>query len=129
MYPFSFYNPTRIEFGVDKEKNMGAYMCEFGAKKALIVYGSERVKQSGLFDDVTNSLRAEGIEFVELGGIKSNPVLSKVHEGVKLAKAAGVDSVLSLGGGSCLDSAKAIAAGALYAGDVWDLPAQRWKKP
>ncbi|WP_109078279.1 iron-containing alcohol dehydrogenase [Aggregatibacter kilianii] len=120
MFPFSFYNPTRIEFGVDKEKNMGTYMREFGAKKALIVYGSERVKQSGLFDDVAKSLRAEGIEFVELGGIKSNPVLSKVREGVALAKAAGVDSVLSIGGGSCLDSAKAIAAGALYDSDVWD---------
>lgn len=78
MYKFSFQNPTRIEFGVDKEKNMGAYMQEFGAKKALVVYGSDRIKKSGLFDDVANSLREHNIEIVELGGVKSNPILSKV---------------------------------------------------
>lgn len=121
MQAFSFYNPTRIEFGVDKEKHMGEFMAEFGAKKALIVYGSERVKQSGLFDDVAQSLTANGIEFVALGGVKSNPVLSKVNEGIALAKSFGADSVLAVGGGSCLDSVKAIAAGAAYDGDVWDL--------
>ncbi|WP_312267142.1 iron-containing alcohol dehydrogenase [Neisseria sp.] len=120
MYSFSFQNPTRIEFGVGKEKNIGAYMREFGAKKTLLVYGSERIKQSGLFDDVAASLQANGIEWVELGGVKSNPILSKVKEGIALARQHGVDSILSVGGGSCLDSAKAIAAGALYDGDVWD---------
>lgn len=120
MYPFSFRNPTRIEFGVDKEKNIGAYMQEFGVKKALIVYGSERIKQSGLFDDVAASLKGNGIEFVAFGGIKSNPILSKVNEAIEVARQNGVDSVLSIGGGSCLDSAKAIAAGVLYEGDVWD---------
>ena len=112
MYSFSFQNPTRIEFGVGKEKNIGAYMREFGAKKTLLVYGSERIKQSGLFDDVAASLQANGIEWVELGGVKSNPILSKVKEGIALARQHGVDSILSVGGGSCLDSAKAIAAGA-----------------
>ena len=120
MYPFSFHNPTRIEFGVDKEQFMGAYMREYGAKRALIVYGSERVKQSGLFARVANGLREQGIEINECGGIKSNPVLSKVREAVQMAKDFKADSVLSIGGGSCLDSAKAIAAGACYAGDVWD---------
>ncbi|WP_040975467.1 iron-containing alcohol dehydrogenase [Necropsobacter massiliensis] len=120
MYSFSFRNPTRIEFGVDKEKNIGAYMHQFGVKKTLLVYGSERIKQSGLFDDVAASLNANGIEFVAFGGIKSNPILSKVNEGIKLVRQQGIDSILSVGGGSCLDSAKAIAAGALYAGDVWD---------
>ena len=120
MYKFSFQNPTRIEFGVDKEKNMGAYMQEFGAKKALVVYGSDRIKKSGLFDDVANSLREHNIEIVEIGGVKSNPILSKVREGITLDKQHGVDSVLSIGGGSCLDSAKAIAAGSVYDGDVWD---------
>ncbi|MDG2916518.1 iron-containing alcohol dehydrogenase [Bisgaard Taxon 10/6] len=120
MYQFSFRNPTRIEFGVDKEKNIGAYMQEFGVKKALIVYGSERIKQSGLFDDVVASLKTHGIEFVAFGGIKSNPILSKVNEAIEVARQNGVDSVLSIGGGSCLDSAKAIAAGVLYEGDVWD---------
>lgn len=120
MYEFSFYNPTRIEFGAEKEQHIGNYMAEFGAKKALIVYGSERIKQSGLFDTVAKSLQNNNIEFVELGGVKSNPILSKVNEGIKKAKDFGADCVLSVGGGSCLDSAKAIAAGALYDGDVWD---------
>ena len=120
MYEFSFQNPTRIEFGIDKEKNMGRYMKEFGAKRVLIVFGSDRIKQSGLFDNVTASLREYGIEFTECSKIKSNPVLSKVQEGITIAKKFGADSVLSIGGGSCLDSAKAIAAGSLYDGDVWD---------
>lgn len=71
MYPFSFQNPTRIEFGLDKEKEMGKYMHEYGAKKALIIYGSERVKQSGLFEDVAKSLREHGIEYIECGGVKA----------------------------------------------------------
>ncbi|ULJ62777.1 iron-containing alcohol dehydrogenase [Wielerella bovis] len=120
MYAFSFCNPTRIEFGAQKEQRIGEYMKEYGVKKALLVYGSERIKQSGLYDTVVGSLKACGIECVALGGIKSNPVLSKVNEGIDLAKQSGVDSILSVGGGSCLDSAKAIAAGAKYDGDVWD---------
>lgn len=120
MYEFSFQNPTRIEFGIDKEKNMGRYMKEFGAKRVLIVLGSDRIKQSGLFDNVIASLHENGIEFTECSKIKSNPVLSKVREGITIAKKFGADSVLSIGGGSCLDSAKAIAAGSLYDGDVWD---------
>ena len=97
MYPFSFQNPTRIEFGLDKEKEMGKYMHEYGAKKALIIYGSERVKQSGLFEDVAKSLREYGIEYIECGGVKSNPTISKVREAVAMAKAFGADSVLSIG--------------------------------
>lgn len=120
MHAFSFQNPTRIEFGIDKEKKIGYYMNEFGAKKALILYGSNRIKQSGLFDDVVNSLKENEIQFIEFGGIKSNPILSKVQEAIVIAKQFGADSVLSLGGGSCLDSAKAVAAGSLYDGDVWD---------
>ncbi|MWP48306.1 MULTISPECIES: iron-containing alcohol dehydrogenase [unclassified Gilliamella] len=120
MHEFSFQNPTRIEFGIDKEKNIGRYMKEFGAKKVVIIFGSDRIKQSGLFDDITTSLCENGIEFTQCGKIKSNPVLSKVREGIAIAKQFGADSVLSIGGGSCLDSAKAIAAGSLYDGDVWD---------
>lgn len=120
MHSFSFQNPTRIEFGIDKEKNMGKYMKECGAKRALIIFGSDRIKESGLFNDVTSSLKEHGIEFTECGGVKSNPILSKVREGISIAKEFGADSVLSIGGGSCLDSAKAIAAGSLYEGDVWD---------
>lgn len=120
MFDFTFHNPTKIEFGRDKERNIGLYMREFDAKRTLLIYGSERIKKDGLFDTVAASLKENCIEFIELGGVVSNPVLSKVYEGIELARKFNADSVLSVGGGSCLDSAKAIAAGALYEGDVWD---------
>ena len=120
MFDFTFNNPVKIEFGRGKERNIGLYMREFDAKRTLLIYGSDRIKKDGLFDKVTASLKENGIEFIELGGVVSNPVLSKVYEGIELARKFNADSVLSVGGGSCLDSAKAIAAGALYEGDVWD---------
>ena len=120
MFDFTFHNPTKIEFGRGKERNIGLYMREFDAKRTLLIYGSERIKKDGLFDTVAASLKENGIEFIELGGVVSNPVLSKVYEGIELARKFNADSVLSVGGGSCLDSAKALAAGALYEGDVWD---------
>jgi len=95
-------------------------MKEFGVKKTLIIYGSDRIMKNGLFDVATKSLSANGIEFCKIGGVKSNPVLSKVNEAINLAKKEGVDSVLAIGGGSVLDSAKAVAAGVKYNGDVWD---------
>ena len=95
-------------------------MKEFGAKKTLIIYGSDRIMKNGLFDVATKSLSANGIEFCKIGGVKSNPVLSKLNEAINLAKKQGVDSVLAIGGGSVLDSAKAVAAGVKYNGDVWD---------
>jgi alcohol dehydrogenase YqhD (iron-dependent ADH family) len=120
MKDFTFYNPTRIEFGNGKENNIGQYINEYGLKKVLIVYGSERVKKSGLFDRVVASLTEKGIGYEQLGGVVSNPVLSKVKEGIQLAKEKQVDAVVAVGGGSVLDSVKAIAAGAKYDGDVWD---------
>jgi alcohol dehydrogenase YqhD (iron-dependent ADH family) len=120
MKAFAYYNPTRIEFGAGKEKNIGKYISEYGVTKVLIVYGSERIKKDGLFDTVTKSLTENGISFEALGGVQSNPLLSKVYEGVKIAKAKGVEAILAVGGGSVLDSSKAIAAGATYEGDVWD---------
>ncbi|WP_310439679.1 iron-containing alcohol dehydrogenase [Sulfuricurvum sp.] len=120
MVNFTFHNPTKIEFGNDKEKQIGEHIAAEGINKVLLVYGSERIKKEGLFDTVTASLLENGIEYVELGGIVSNPLLSKVYEGIASAKAHSVEAILSVGGGSVLDSSKAIAAGALYAGDVWD---------
>ena len=120
MFDFTFHNPVKIRFGRGKERDIGLYMREFDAKRTLLIYGSDRIKKDGLFDKVTASLKENGIEFIELGGVVSNPVLSKVYEGIELARKFNADSVLSVGGGSCLDSAKAIAAGALYGGDVWD---------
>ena len=120
MKAFTYYNPTRIEFGKGKEKNIGQYIAEYGITKVLIVYGSERIRKSGLFDTVADSLTDNKISYEALGGVQSNPVLSKVYEGVALAKSSGAEAVLAVGGGSVLDSSKAIAAGATYDGDVWD---------
>lgn len=120
MKDFTFYNPTRIEFGKSKEENIGKYISEYGVSKVLVVYGSERIKKSGLFDKITKSLTNNGISFEELGGVQSNPLLSKVYEGIELAKSKGIEAVLGAGGASVLDSSKAIAAGAKYEGDVWD---------
>lgn len=120
MKNFSYHNPTRIEFGTGKEENVGQYISEYGILKVLIVYGSERIKKNGLFDKVAKLLTDNGISFEALGGVQSNPLLSKVYEGIEIAKSKNVEAVLAIGGGSVLDSSKAIAAGAKYDGDVWD---------
>lgn len=121
MDNFVFFNPTKIDFGTDKEQHIGQHLAEHGITKVLLVYGSERIKRDGLFARVVQSLEAQGITHVECGGIVSNPVISKVREAIALARIHRVDAVLAVGGGSVLDSAKAIAAGTRYQGDVWDL--------
>ncbi len=121
MDNFSFYNPTKIEFGKDKEQLIGEILAAQGVKKVLLAYGSERIKRDGLFATITKSLGKQGIAIVECGGIVSNPVISKVREAITTAREQQVDAVLSVGGGSVLDSAKVIAAGTLYQGEVWDL--------
>ena len=120
MENFSFYNPTKIEFGKDKEKNIGKYLSAYNIKKVLLVYGSQRVKKDGLFDSVTNSLKENSIEFIEFGGVISNPILGTIQDAIKIAKKENIEAVLSVGGGSVLDSSKTIAVGTLYDGDVWD---------
>ena len=120
MENFSFYNPTKIEFGKNKEKNIGEYIKPFNIKKILLTFGSDRIKKDGLFDVVIKSLKENSIEYIEFGGITSNPILSKVYEAIEVVKTNKVDAILSVGGGSVLDSSKAIAAGSLYDGDVWD---------
>lgn len=121
MENFTFYNPTKIEFGIDKEQLIGQILAEHGIKKVLLCFGSDRIKRDGLFATVSKRLNEQGIQFVECGGIVSNPLVSKVREAIALARDHQVDAVLSVGGGSVLDSSKAIAAGTLYQGDVWDL--------
>ena len=121
MNNFTFFNPTKIEFGTAKEQLIGQHLAEHGVKKVLLCYGSDRIKRDGLFATVSKSLAEHSIEFVECGGIVSNPVLSKVREAIALARGHQVDAILSVGGGSVLDSSKAIAAGTLHDGDVWDL--------
>lgn len=120
MKNFTYYNPTKIVFGTGTERQIGKHIADAGIKKVLLVYGSDRIKKEGLFDTVADSLAAEGVTYVALGGIVSNPLLSKVYEGIEAAKKEGVEAILAVGGGSVLDSAKAIAAGACYEGDVWD---------
>ncbi len=120
MRDFTFFNPTRIEFGKDKEANIGQYLKEFGVDSALILYGSERVKKNGLFDRVATSLKEQGITYAELGGVVSNPLISRVRDAVKVTKENNLQAVVAVGGGSVMDSAKAVAAGAKYDGDVWD---------
>jgi NADP-dependent alcohol dehydrogenase len=121
MENFTFYNPTTIEFGSDKEQTIGQHLAAHGIKKVLLCYGSDRIKRDGLFATVSQRLAEHGVAFVELGGIVSNPLISKVREGVALARAEKVDAILAVGGGSVLDSVKGMAAGVHYAGDVWDL--------
>lgn len=120
MENFSYCNPTRVEFGKEKEKNIGEYIKSYGVKKVLLSYGSQRIKNDTLFDTVIKSLELHSIEYVEFSGITSNPILSKVKDGIELAKKENIDGILSVGGGSVLDCSKAISVGALSENDVWD---------
>lgn len=125
MNDFTYYNPTKIEFGKGKEKNIGTYIKDAGYKSVLLVYGTGSIKKSSLYDDTIASLKEAGLEYEELSGIVSNPLISKVREGVKIAKEKKLQAVLGVGGGSVADSVKAIAAGAKYDGDVWDFFIQK----
>lgn len=120
MNNFEFYSPTHFVFGKGKENNAGKYVKRFGGTKVLIHYGGGSVVRSGLLDRVKASLAGEGISFVELGGVQPNPRSGLVYEGIELCKKEKVDFVLAVGGGSTIDSSKAIALGAVYDGDFWD---------
>ena len=119
MLNYNFYNPTRIIFGKNEEKNVGAYVSEYG-KKVLLHYGGESAQKSGLLDVIKNSLKENGIDFITLGGVKPNPRLSLVIEGAEICKKEGVDFILAVGGGSVIDSAKGIALAAKLDGDIWN---------
>jgi len=120
MLNFNYYSPTEFVFGKDTEKNVGKLLKFYEAKKVLIHYGSGSIIRSGLFDRVVKSIEAEGIGYLELGGVVPNPHDTLVYEGIELCKKENVDFILAVGGGSAIDSAKAIAAGAKYDGDFWD---------
>ncbi len=117
---FNFYSPTRIVFGKDSESKIGELVKDNGANKVLIHYGGGSAERSGLLDVVRQQLENSGIPFVELGGVIPNPLLSKVYEGIELCRKKNVDFILAVGGGSVIDSSKAIGYGVPYAGDVWD---------
>ena len=123
MENFAYYTPTKVVFGKDEEKNVGKLAKEFGAKKVLIHYGGGSAIRSGLIDKIKTSLTEENISFVELGGVKPNPRLSLIYEGIKLAKENSIDFILAVGGGSVIDSAKGIGYGVANPDieDVWDL--------
>ena len=120
MENFEFVSPTHFVFGKGAEEQVGAKLAERGASKALLHFGGQSAVKSGLIDRVKASLDAQGIEHVELGGVRPNPEITLVREGVALCKEHDIDWVLAVGGGSVIDSAKAIAVGAHYDGDVWD---------
>ena len=126
MENFEFYSPTCFVFGKDTENQAGKYVKRFGGSKVLIHYGGGSAVRSGLLDRIKKSLDAECISYAELGGVKPNPRSGLVYEGIDICKKQGIDFVLAVGGGSVIDSAKAIAAGALYDGDFWDYYQGKW---
>lgn len=121
MKEFMYYAPTKVVFGKQSLDQLAPLLKNEGAKKVLIHYGGNSAMKSGLLDQICAALSDFGIGYVLLGGVKPNPRLSKVYEGIRLAKETGVDFLLAVGGGSVIDSCKAIGAGLKYDGDVWDL--------
>ena len=120
MLNFDFYAPARIVFGRETQQGIGQLLKPH-AKKVLLHYGGGSIRQSGLYDQVIKSLKENGIAYAELGGVKPNPRLDLVHEGIALCRAQAVDLILAVGGGSVIDSAKAIAMGVYLDHDVWEV--------
>ena len=120
MNNFTYYTPSKVVFGRDTDKQVGQLVKEQNCKKVLIHYGGQSAKRSGLLDRIKASLEAENIAYVELGGVVPNPRLSLVYEGLELCKKESVDFILAVGGGSVIDSSKAIGYGMTNEGDVWD---------
>ena len=121
MRGFEYYTPTRVIFGKDTHMKAGELLKEYGCKKVLIHYGSGSAVSSGLLDQIKSSLAEAGVDFVTLGGVVSNPRLSKVCEGIELCKKEQVDFLLAVGGGSVIDSCKAIGYGVANPWtDVWN---------
>lgn len=120
MQNFSYYTPTKVVFGKGTEGQVGALVKEQGCGKVLVHYGGQSAKKSGLLDRIFKSLEEEGVKYVSLGGVVPNPRISLAREGIELCKAEGVDFILAVGGGSVIDSAKAIGYGVACGGDVWD---------
>ncbi len=120
MDNFTYYSPTLYEFGRGAEEKTGMLTFLMGAKKVMIVYGKKYVKANGLLDRIEMSLSTIGIEYVEFGGIEQNPTDDRVYEGIALGRDKHIDGLLAIGGGSVIDTAKAIAAGIGYDGDFWD---------
>ncbi len=120
MFDFKYYTPTKVIFGKGTENKVADLIKEFGGSKVLIHYGGGSVVRSGLLQRVTDTLESAGISYVTLGGAVPNPRLGLVYEGIELCRKENVDFLLAVGGGSAIDSAKAISYGLANDGDVWD---------
>ena len=120
MKDFNFYAPTQVVFGKESEEQLPRLIRQYGGTKVLVHYGGQSARKSGLLQKVLNLLTTADIPYVELGGVVPNPLLSMVYEGIDLCRREKVDFVLAIGGGSVIDSSKAIAYGVTYEGDVWD---------
>ena len=120
MIDFTFHNPTRIHFGKDSLSHLKEEVLRYG-KRVLLVYGGGSIKRIGLYDQVMSILNELGTTVWELGGVQPNPRLSLVYKGIDMCRENGVELVLAVGGGSAIDTAKAIVSGACYDGDAWDL--------
>ena len=120
MENFIYNAPTKVLFGKDTENEVGNLLTEYKAKNVLVHYGGNSAVKSGLLDKVCQCIKAAGIQYVTLGGVLPNPRLSKINEGIELGKKSGVDFIMAVGGGSVIDSAKAIGLGLANDGDLWD---------
>ena len=121
MRDFNYYAPTQVVFGEHSEEQVADLVRQYGGHKVLVHYGGKSAVRSGLLDKICKLLKEGGLEVVLLGGVVPNPRLSKVREGIELCRREGVDFLLAVGGGSVIDSLKAIAYGVPYGGDVWDI--------
>ncbi|HOK29295.1 MAG TPA: iron-containing alcohol dehydrogenase [bacterium] len=119
MRDFEFLSPTKIIFGRNSEAKVGREVKNY-SRKILLHYGKGSIIKTGLYDRVVKSLKEEGIDFIELGGVQPNPRVSLVREGIEICRKNGINFILAIGGGSVIDSSKAIAVGVPYSGDVWD---------
>ncbi|MBO4673083.1 MAG: iron-containing alcohol dehydrogenase [Bacteroidaceae bacterium] len=121
MKDFNYYAPTEVVFGEQSEEQVAHLVKKHGGTKVLVHFGGQSAVRSGLLDKICGLLREGGVDYVTLGGVVPNPRLSLVHQGIELCKKEGVDFILAVGGGSVIDSSKAIAYGVCYDGEVWDI--------
>lgn len=126
MKDFKYYTPTEVIFGKESEGHLVEMIKKYGGKKVLLHYGGKSAERSGLLASIRTMLNEGGVDFVELGGVKPNPRLQMVRDGIALCKKEGVDFLLAVGGGSVIDSCKAIGMGMKYDGDVWDIYARKY---
>ncbi len=125
MRKFEYYAPTRVIFGKDTHHKVGEIIKEYGFKKIMLHYGQNSIKRTGLYDEITASLKNAGISYCELGGVEPNPKLSMVNKGTEMAKKEGAELILAVGGGSAIDSAKLIAVSAVTDRDPWDFSSKK----